>query len=280
MSKIHPLRAMHDLDDALESHSGYTGTARWMIPYADFLTLLLGFFVILFAMIKMENKDLTQEAEKAKKTLAIAQQRLEELHHDHAVQEGEAGQLIQSKSLYQLPQSAATPTDQVSLQDLEDSLMKDLKLKGHQVTVSQDARGLVISFQERLFFQPGQATLSPQAEATLDKLAGVLQQAHHPIRVEGHTDNTPIRTAKFPYNWELSTTRATTIVRDLVERHHFSPQELSAAGFGEYYPLADNSTIEGKQKNRRVDIVLLNPMSELPSPKVGSSQPRTSPAKE
>jgi chemotaxis protein MotB len=157
----------------------------------------------------------------------------------------------------------SAPTKTVSSDEahqLEERLAKAFDLKGQQVTVSQDDRGLVISFQERIFFDPGAAELTPKAHRTLDSLAKVLGTLHQPIRVEGHTDNTPIKTAIFPSNWELSTARATRIVRSLVERYHLSPQQLSAAGYGEFSPLSDNSTIEGKQKNRRVDIVILNPL--------------------
>jgi chemotaxis protein MotB len=121
----------------------------------------------------------------------------------------------------------------------------------------------VISLKDSILFTAGNADLSPAARHTLD---GLIQQLHaalggqsRPIRVEGHTDNSPIATSKYPSNWELSTARATTIVRFLVASHHFQPQLLSAAGYGEFKPVKDNSSIEGKQKNRRVDIVVLKP---------------------
>ncbi len=230
---MHPMRKLEELENEMEDGHGYTSTSRWMIPYADFLTILLGFFIILYASVVKENQQLAQAETKAQQQAVM----------ENPVKKSETEVEKQIESL----------------QNLENDINQKLQIDGHQVKVSADPRGVVISFQEKIFFAPGQATLSPQAERTLDKLASVLKQTSHPIRVEGHTDNTPIQTTYFPSNWELSTARATKIVRSLVERHSFPPQRLSAAGYGEFYPVADNSTIEGKQKNRRVDIVLLNP---------------------
>lgn len=252
----HPLRQLDMLDDSLNTPTGYTGTARWMIPYADFLTLLLGFFIILFAYIQSENNSLAEMAAQAEYELAQAHSRLEAMEQQQPKQpQPEEATAILMQAI------ALDPAQQLPAGSLESSLAQQLSLDGHQVTIREDARGLVLSFQERIFFEPGKASLTPKALKTLDKLAGVLLKTNHPIRVEGHTDNTPIKTALFPSNWELSTARATTIVRHLIEKHRFPPQRLSAAGYGEHAPLAKNSTIEGKQKNRRVDIVLLNPLS-------------------
>jgi chemotaxis protein MotB len=271
MKGPHPLRQLEELDDELESRSGYTGTARWMIPYADFLTLLLGFFIILFAMVQLDNQKLAQSAKKAVHELELSQSRVEELEKRLDIvaekpepQEEPEAFLMEALDLGPEEQAANTSAD--AMQHLESSLAKELKLSGQEVTVRQDPRGLILSFQEGIFFGPGRADFTPEAAKTLDKLSHVLVKSHHPIRVEGHTDNTPIKTAVFPSNWELSTSRATSIVRYFVEKHHFPPERLSAAGYGEFHPLSNNSTIEGKQKNRRVDIVLLNPLSGLPAP--------------
>lgn len=282
MTTPHPLRHLEELEERLNNQSGYTGTARWMIPYADFLTILLGFFLVLFAMVKMENQTLATEAEKALSSLGAAQQQAQEASQkltlliEHLKKQNlDPNKLIeaatQRAAMVQAQQTDAT------LEDLEESLLRELKLSGQQVTVSQDGRGLVISFQERIFFAPGEAKLSSPAEKTLDQLSEVLKKTRHPIRVEGHTDNTPIKTTQFPSNWELSTARSTTIVKSLIEKHGFPPKRLSAAGYGEFYPLADNSTIEGKQKNRRVDIVLLNPLSGLST--AGSDKTSSPPKK-
>jgi chemotaxis protein MotB len=152
---------------------------------------------------------------------------------------------------------------------LQHQLQTKLKLK--DVAVRYQQRGLIISLKDSILFPPASADLSPRAKQTLSQVIQELRTSMgselRPIRVEGHTDNTPIHTAQFPSNWELSTARATSIVRYLVTSDQFPPDKLSAVGYAEFKPLNDNSTIEGKQKNRRVDIVVLRPQvaSEEPS---------------
>jgi len=106
-------------------------------------------------------------------------------------------------------------------------------------------------------FESGSAQMKSSSQAAFDRIASMLRQRDYRLRIEGHTDNAPIHTAQFPSNWELSTTRATEIVRLLIVRDGFSPDRLSAAGFAEYHPVAPNSTAEGRGMNRRVDIVVL-----------------------
>ena len=125
------------------------------------------------------------------------------------------------------------------------------------MNIYRTGEGVVISLRDSVLFPPGNAELSTGAQNTLDRLAETLVATHHPIRVEGHTDATPIATSQYPSNWELSTARATAIVRYLSDRHGIPPEQLSAVGYGEFHPVANNSSIEGKQKNRRVDIVIL-----------------------
>jgi outer membrane protein OmpA-like peptidoglycan-associated protein len=106
-------------------------------------------------------------------------------------------------------------------------------------------------------FESGSAQMKSSSQAAFDRIANMLRQRDYRLRIEGHTDNAPIHTAQFPSNWELSTARATEIVRLLIVRDGFSPDGLSAAGFAEYHPVATNSTAEGRGMNRRVDIVVL-----------------------
>ena len=106
-------------------------------------------------------------------------------------------------------------------------------------------------------FDLGQADLKPEALEILDHLAEVLKQIPNPVRVEGHTDNWPINNERFPSNWELSTARATNVVRQLIEEHGLDPSSFRPRGYGEYRPLAPNDTEDNRALNRRVDIVLL-----------------------
>jgi flagellar motor protein MotB len=180
---------------------------RWVIPYADMLTLLLG-AVCLMKLSPPAPLEAKEPPKPQKPVQKVAQQ----------------------------PVVPPTPSG---------------------VTVHTEPQGVVITVEEQLLFQPGQAVLDKRAQAVLDQLAQWLITQTGDIRVEGHTDNTPIETAQYPSNWELSSARALAIVQHLVHQSSLTPQRLSAVGYGEHRPVADNSTIEGKRKNRRVDIVLL-----------------------
>lgn len=127
----------------------------------------------------------------------------------------------------------------------------------HQVDLVLQDRGIVIRFSDHVFFDTGRADLRPDACRALDELSGVLLTIPNDVRVEGHTDSRPISTLIYPSNWELSTARATAVVRYLVEDKGMDPFRLSAAGYGEYRPVADNTTAEGMARNRRVDVVVL-----------------------
>jgi chemotaxis protein MotB len=121
-----------------------------------------------------------------------------------------------------------------------------------------DKRGLVLRFSERFFFDSGDASIRPEVVPLLTVLAQSLEALPNQIRIEGHTDSVPIRTARFPSNWELSTARATSIVHHFLTHHRFEPNRLSAAGYGEFRPIAKNQTVDGRSQNRRVDIVILS----------------------
>jgi chemotaxis protein MotB len=138
---------------------------------------------------------------------------------------------------------------------LENQLQSELT-EG-KVRMKEDERGLVISLAEAGFFDPGSAMVQPKALPTIDRIAAVVMSLPHNLRVEGHTDNRPIRTALFPSNWELSTARATQVLQYLISTSGIPPERLSAVGYGEYRPTADNETIEGRAANRRVDLVIL-----------------------
>lgn len=116
----------------------------------------------------------------------------------------------------------------------------------------------MVRFADQVFFDLGKADLKPEAVEILNRLGPILKGIPNPIRIEGHTDNLPINTAQFPSNWELSTYRATRVIRYFIEELGFSPDKLSAAGYGEYRPIADNDTPEGRSLNRRVDIVIIS----------------------
>jgi len=118
---------------------------------------------------------------------------------------------------------------------------------------------------DQVLFEAGQATLQPDGTAILNLVATALGQIPNRISIEGHTDSRPISTSRFPSNWELSTARATSVLRYLIDVHHLDPARLSAAGFADTRPIDDNSTVAGAERNRRVEVVVLADVSLQPA---------------
>jgi chemotaxis protein MotB len=147
------------------------------------------------------------------------------------------------------------------------------------VALHRENDGLVISLREFGFFDSGSATIKPGALPALDRIASILAIRTCRLRIEGHTDNIPIHTAQIASNWELSTARATELVRVLIIGHRFAPERLSAAGYAEYHPVASNLTAQGRAQNRRVDIVILGgQVAAVASSLAGDSEPKPSPS--
>ena len=220
---------------------------NWLMTYADMITLILAFFVILFSFSTIDDEKFDLAVVSLKGALGI-------LKSGQAVVEQER----------RLPQevSEAPPfeLDWRQLREVQRRIEQLLKERGLEgiASLSIEERGLVIRFADNVLFDSGKAELRPEAREVLDRIAVVLEDIPNQLRIEGHTDNVPISTPEFPSNWELSTRRATSVLRYLVEERRISPRRVSAAGYGEHRPIGDNSTAEGRQLNRRVDIVVLH----------------------
>jgi len=208
---------------------------RWLISYADLITLLLAFFIVLYAASRYDA---------------------ERVAHLAASLPGDAKNLESSALTPATPRGPQGEELRKLSQSIE-QLINDEELRS-QVSIRADRRGLIISLAEAGFYDPGSDRIHDSAEAVIAGLARHLRPLPNQIRVEGHTDSTPIRSPRFPSNWHLSTARATGIVSTLIERYGFSPSRLAAAGYGEHHPIADNTTAQGRLRNRRVDIVVLN----------------------
>jgi Flagellar motor protein len=231
---------------------------RWLVSYADFITLLFAFFVVLFA---------SSQANKAKQTeLSAAMQSaftpmgVFESHSKTPPLTDRRGAPANA-TLAALP----LPLPAVRIETAEETeahlrkLLAQQVAAGHippgSVTMRITTEGLVISLHEAGFFPSGSAEVRAASIPMLSSLATALPSG--PLRIEGHTDNVPIHNAQFATNWELSTTRATAIARLLLEHGPIDPANLSAAGYAEFHPVASNSTATGRAQNRRVDIILL-----------------------
>ncbi len=159
----------------------------------------------------------------------------------------------------------SSAAESASLQEAREAIEKALGPEIHrrEVALSKRPDGLVVSLKEMGFFDSGSAAIRPGSLDAISRLAAVLRQRPENLRVEGHTDNIPIHTARFATNWELSTARATDLIQLLITNYGIPPSHLSAAGYGQFHPVASNDTPDGRAQNRRLDVVILAP---YPSP--------------
>lgn len=208
---------------------------RWVVSYADFITLLFAFFTVMYAISRVDSAKLGQfvgstraafgprAAEKAKPVI------------EGIAPVFPAAEQVRRDAVRMIEMSGASGV----------------------VSVRPDDRGLVLSLGEHVLFEAGRAQVKESASGALAAVAAILRKSGCRAVVEGHTDSLPISNARFSSNWELSTARATSVLSLLLERHGVLPERLSAAGYAEFRPIASNATPEGRARNRRVDVVLL-----------------------
>jgi chemotaxis protein MotB len=229
---------------------------RWLVSYADFITLLFAFFVVLFAFAKADEKRQAQVSSAintAFQTLSIAPTA-------HRIAEYTWDSLSPAPEQKIVAEQSVTNTNvQVDLEHIRRDLQQRLALQisNRTVFVQLGREGLVISLREAGFFDSGSAIPKPETTPTLRQIAEALRGAPYDVRIEGHTDNFPIHDSDFDSNWELSSARSVRIARMFLELKTVPPGQIYAAGFGEFRPLGDNNTPEGRAQNRRVDIVVM-----------------------
>jgi chemotaxis protein MotB len=247
---------------------------RWLVSYADFITLLFAFFVVLYASAQVDQRKVGRLAlaiQVAFQELGVFPASTTKIPLDmtepmpfstvqaiqNAQHTAELGNVAPSPHG---ALAAAAAKEEVDLSDMQEQLQKALQheINLHEVAIHREAEGLVISLREFGFFDSGSAVMKTTAMPVLDRIASILAVRTCALRIEGHTDNIPIHTPQMASNWELSTARATEMVRLLLVRYRFPPQRLAAAGYAEYHPIASNNTPQGRAQNRRVDVVILS----------------------
>lgn len=234
---------------------------RWLVSYADFITLLFAFFVVLFASAKADQKkqvEVSQAIDAAFKSLGV--------FPDVSRRPAKALNAASGTEPAAIPMNIVMGEDVLSparVRDDLESLRRELQQRlsnqvaQHTVSIQMGRDGLVISLREAGFFDSGSAVPRPESLGTLREIAASLGRTPYDLRVEGHTDNIPIHTANFDSNWELSSARATRIARLFLDFQALPPDRISAAGYAEFHPVASNATAEGRATNRRVDLVVL-----------------------
>ena len=247
---------------------------RWLVSYADFITLLFAFFVVLYAFASADRKKQMQVSAaitSALQSLSIAPAKPSKVSKTATLPHP----ALSAPALIALDPVSAKGV-QADLERIRQDLRSRLSTEIAQGTVSIDLGrdGLVISLHEAGFFDSGTAIPRPETTATLGRIGQSLAGTPYEVRVEGHTDTIPIHNANFDSNWELSTARATRIARILLEMRTIAPERLSASGYAEYHPLASNDTSEGRATNRRVDLVVM-PRTFLPVSSPDGAEHRT-----
>jgi chemotaxis protein MotB len=209
---------------------------RWLISYADFITLLFAFFVVLFAA--------SQDRNKVRQVSASVQAAFQGKTPPHASP----------------PPAPASSPKPASLDPPLQKLLRDLDSEIHsgKMQVHMSDRGLTISLSQAAFFPSGTDTLDPSAFPILQKVAAGIRGLPNAIRFEGHTDSIPIRTPRFRSNWDLSAARAISVMERMDEEEQIPPGRIAVSGYADTAPVDSNDSEDGRARNRRVDIVLLN----------------------
>ncbi len=232
------------------------GAPEWVVSYGDMMSLLLCFFILLFAFSSVDALKFQAVLLSLKGSFGVMEGGMTTNQGDLT---GGADVMPSDSGLMELEPAPET----VTAAEVE-SALAEAGLTG-TVQLVEEQRGMVIRFVDSTLFESGKAGLTPKAMDILDKTAGIITGMDNLVRIEGHTDNRPINTAQFPSNWELSTARATTVIRHFVEVHRIAPERLAAAGYGEYYPIAPNDTAANRALNRRIDIVILRSAASEPA---------------
>lgn len=228
---------------------------RWLVSYADFITLLFGFFVVLYAFARADQKKHIQVSQAINSAFRSMGMPASAAEQDANAAEGEA---VSSNTV--VAEDVLAPIQVKN--DLE-RLQRDLRqtlssqIASHAIALEMGRDGLVISLREAGFFNSGSAAPRAGALPTLRQIAAKLGATPYDLRIEGHTDNVPIHNAEFDSNWELSSARATRMARLFLEMKAIPPQRVSAAGYAEYHPVAGNNSAAGRAENRRVDLVVM-----------------------
>jgi len=266
-----------------KKHEDHVNHEAWAIPYGDLVTLLFALFTVMYAMSSVNEGKFRILSDSMIAAFNGAPKSLQPLNIGDK-QPGKGGDkqlvgitptaLIKIKSEKSNPDGSVTPRDpsrredassanlpgalirmQRQVQDAMQALI-DAKL----VTVRRENMWLEIEINADILFPSGAGAFAPAAEPVLDKLAEVLKPFPNPIRVEGHTDDRPIKTAAFPSNWELSAARAASVVHQFMSQG-VDPLRLEIVGFGEFHPRQPNETSDGRNANRRVVILVLEEVS-------------------
>lgn len=236
------------------SHEEHENHERWLVSYADFITLLFAFFVVMYSISSLNEgkykvlsdtmEGVFNQPDRSIKPVPVGDERPRTTEPERSSVEDESTRIEPERALEPLKEIAENVRN--SFGDL---------IKSNQLTVRGNELWVEIELNSGLLFSSGDAVPNEAAFDIIDKIANILAPYQNPVHVEGFTDNIPINTSLYPTNWELSASRAASIVR-MLALNGLDPSRLAAVGYGEFQPLADNNTAEGRGRNRRVVLVV------------------------
>lgn len=230
---------------------------RWMLTYLDLITLLMVFFVLMYAMSSIDTKKYTIVSKSLNMALGGGTGYVIGSGGNSTIDLGNA---VTATSTSTESNDQKLPADSNSMELIRkqlDNYLNDEKLN-NDVIVEVNERGLDVRLKDSILFDSGKADIKESSRNSVIKIGKILNKIDGYIRVEGYTDNVPIKNQSYSSNWQLSAIRATNVVELLIGNAGIEPGKISAVGYGEYRPIADNSTPDGRAKNRRVEIVIMN----------------------
>ncbi|WP_338750719.1 flagellar motor protein MotS [Bacillus sp. FJAT-52991] len=221
------------------------GSPKWMVTFADLVTLVLVFFILLFSMSQIDIVKFKAMAQSFKQQAMFDNQ--------SSIVPGEYPSEEMKKEQAQKEEDSLSKLAKEVQQYLKEHGLEDV------ATATRTERGVVLVLQEKILFETADAVVVEEAYPFLNEIGKMLETKPNIIKVEGHTDNRPIQNTYYPSNWELSSARASSVIRFLSDNHDIDPKQFIAVGYGDTRPLVPNTSAENMQKNRRVEIIITDP---------------------
>lgn len=235
--------------------SSETSSSGWIVTFSDLMTLLLTFFILLYSISTVSEAKFRQAAASLQSVLSGNPTTV--IFEDPAA----GAETMPFDPMHQQPLSNvsnAVAMD-MKIRDMYEKIQKfieDNQLNA-EIDVTYNAKGVLVNISEAVLFESGSAVIKTEGQLLLDTMSRLLNTMDNEVEVQGHTDNKPIRTEKYPTNWELSVDRAVQVTRYFIQHHQIEPQRLKAAGFAEFQPLVPNDTPEHMAQNRRVNLLII-----------------------
>ena len=230
---------------------GHDNAERWLLTYADLITLLLALFIILYAMNQVDQKKFEEVAQAL--SMGFNQPASVSIidlgTHANAHRPATESEIKTMKAIREDDQLRKIKNQ------IDEKIESDPKLTGKASTNLSDD-GLMITIADDILFQSGTANLTGEARSLINLVTPLVLDIQNSVKISGHTDSVPIKTAAFPSNWELSSARAHSVLHLMLQNKALSPTRMSSSGYGEYQPIADNKTAKGRSENRRVEIMI------------------------